>query len=119
MIATKLKGCLEEFRHAQHRELKVQISSAFARVCGGARAAAAAAAVGGTLQMGDRSVVDAQDDMAAASKIDGADAPVAEGTPTSSVESTPEHEMQDASSEQPSQPQKRKGGRKPVSSVKF
>ena len=69
--------------------------------------------------MGDRSVVDAQDDMAAASKIDGADAPVAEGTPTSSVESTPEHEMQDASSEQPSQPQKRKGGRKPVSSVKF
>ncbi|KAI6886067.1 hypothetical protein KC360_g8592 [Hortaea werneckii] len=64
--------------------------------------------------MGDRSVVDAQDDMAAASKIDGADAPVAEGTPTSSVESTPEHEMQDASSEQPSQPQKRKGGRKPI-----
>ncbi|KAI7225845.1 hypothetical protein KC330_g9018 [Hortaea werneckii] len=64
--------------------------------------------------MGDRSVVDAEDDMAAASKIDGADAPVHEGTPTSSVESTPEHDMQDASSEQPSQPQKRKGGRKPI-----
>lgn len=37
-----------------------------------------------------------------------------DGTP-SSIESTPEQEAEADASEQPAQPQKRKGGRKPVS----
>lgn len=48
-------------------------------------------------------------DMAAPSKIE----PAAEGTP-SSIESTPEQEAGVEPSQEPAQPQKRKGGRKPV-----
>jgi hypothetical protein len=60
--------------------------------------------------MGDLSAVD--DGMAAATKVESM--PIAEGTP-SSVESTPEAEaLPGASQEQPTQPVKRKGGRKPV-----
>ncbi|KAK4552500.1 hypothetical protein LTR86_010344 [Recurvomyces mirabilis] len=50
--------------------------------------------------------------MAASTKLE--DAPIAEGTP-SSVESSPEPDgLPDASQEQPTQPVKRKGGRKPI-----
>ena len=60
--------------------------------------------------MGDSSV--AEDGMAAPTKIEAA--AVAEGTP-SDIESTPEHEaVPGASQDQPAQPVKRKGGRKPV-----
>lgn len=48
--------------------------------------------------------------MAADSKVE----PVRDGTP-SSLESTPEQEEQPEPSQEPAQPQKRKGGRKPVS----
>lgn len=47
--------------------------------------------------------------MAAPSKIE----PAAEGTP-SSIESTPEREADAEPSQEPAQPQKRKGGRKPI-----
>jgi len=68
--------------------------------------------------MGD-SITAAVDDMAAVSKIEPAPAAPADRTP-SSVESTPEHEGPPAGDETsqdptPAQPQKRKGGRKPVS----
>ena len=64
----------------------------------------------GYLQMGDSSVVD--EGMVAASKIETA---VHEGTP-SDLESTPEPDAHHEVSQEPAaQPQKRKGGRKPVS----
>lgn len=65
----------------------------------------------GFLQMGDKDIAD--DEMAADSKVE----PVREGTP-SSIESTPEQEEQPEPSQEPAQPQKRKGGRKPVSALK-
>ena len=58
--------------------------------------------------MGDKDIV--EDDMAADSKVE----PPRDGTP-SSLESTPEQEEQPEPSQEPTQPQKRKGGRKPVS----
>jgi hypothetical protein len=52
--------------------------------------------------------------MAAVSKVEPGAAPPPEGTP-SSVESTPEQEAPAEASHEPApQPQKRKGGRKPV-----
>ena len=51
-----------------------------------------------------------EDDMAAADRLD----PERDGTP-SSIESTPEHDTIAEASQEPAQPQKRKGGRKPVS----
>lgn len=57
--------------------------------------------------MGDSNIAD--DDMAAASKMDA----VREGTP-SSIESTPEPDAVAEASQEPAQPQKRKGGRKPI-----
>nr|POE88136.1 hypothetical protein CFP56_11365 [Quercus suber] len=49
------------------------------------------------------------DDMAVVGKVEDA----RDGTP-SSIESTPEQEVEADASEQPAQPQKRKGGRKPI-----
>ena len=61
--------------------------------------------------MGDSNT--AEDDMAADSKVEPVEPP-REGTP-SSIESTPEHEAgAEEPSQEPAQPQKRKGGRKPV-----
>lgn len=60
--------------------------------------------------MGDSKDVDA--DMAALSKVE----PAPDGTP-SSIESTPEQDPgTEPATQEPAQPQKRKGGRKPVSS---
>lgn len=59
--------------------------------------------------MGDNSIDD--HDMAAASKVESAPG---EATP-SSIESTPEAEAGPEPPLEPAQPQKRKGGRKPVS----
>lgn len=70
----------------------------------------------GYLQMADNDAAsstvapDAGDDVAADSKIDV----VRDGTP-SSMESTPEHDGAVEATQEPTQPQKRKGGRKPVS----
>jgi hypothetical protein len=70
----------------------------------------------GYLQMADNDAasstigLDAGDDVAAVGKIDVA----RDGTP-SSMESTPEHEGSMETTQEPAQPQKRKGGRKPVS----
>lgn len=59
---------------------------------------------------------DDDDEMAVSSQLE-ASAGVHDGTP-SSVESTPEPDVpHEAAAEQPAQPQKRKGGRKPVSGV--
>ena len=60
--------------------------------------------------MGDNNIT--EDDMAAADKLD----PERDGTP-SSIESTPEGDALAEASQEPAQPQKRKGGRKPVSHV--
>lgn len=60
--------------------------------------------------MGDNSRVEC--DMAVASKVED-DAP-GDATP-SSIESTPEPEAGPDPPQEPAQPQKRKGGRKPVS----
>lgn len=60
------------------------------------------------LQMGDSSIPGG--DMAAPSKIES----LPEGTP-SSLESSPEPDPGAEPSQEPVQPQKRKGGRKPVS----
>lgn len=59
--------------------------------------------------MGDSKDLEA--DMAALSKVE----PVPDGTP-SSIESTPERDPgTEPATQEPAQPQKRKGGRKPVS----
>lgn len=60
--------------------------------------------------MGDSTIV--EDEMAADSKVE----PPREATP-SSIESTPEPEAGAEPSQEPAQPQKRKGGRKPVCNV--
>ena len=59
--------------------------------------------------MGDSSNIDIVDDEMAAD----AKEPPRDGTP-SSIESTPEPEVGAEVSQEPAQPQKRKGGRKPV-----
>lgn len=62
--------------------------------------------------MGDSGMV--EEDMASASKVESN---MRDGTP-SSIESTPEQDgVPEASQEQPAQPVKRKGGRKPVSII--
>lgn len=64
----------------------------------------------GFLQMGDSNSNTADGDMAADSKFENA----REGTP-SSIASSPEQDGGAEPSQEPVQPQKRKGGRKPVS----